>query len=573
MVVSSCFENGKSYESLLQVRTNGVKAFLDGKLISHWDTDFADASMHRIWTMRDNRLLGLGSFQSPTVFSKIEILEITGNGKPLRQVSGPTTQPSPLLAQRSDRDKPTRVVPAKVSRAPTKKKRLGGKSEPVSTPIIVAGEYKEWRSVLILSNEVMTVKLRYMPIFSAADPFPMALEFDNRSGGPLKVLQIWVQFKTSRSDVERPHVSVPWETVSLWEITNGVNTVTGTALRSPLAAAMELSPKTSVHVSATTGGDVWLQDKRRFYFDKVPFDFEMRYPGPPAIESMKQQLREGLRTELKPHPDPRRKQTAILSDGTPALIDGRSSDESTYRLGLLRMKEIADAMTLDDLLEGLKTGKRDRTSIAEHLGRRFPNAPEVLAYYREELAKERSGVWDEALATGVWNEEFLKAAVARFEKGNFYWAFHILQRHRNEWIGKPDYVARISAALLKQKPVLTSRPRELKDNELYEWSRAVSEAGATGDRQFIKYLAPALDDKRVIREPEESSAPRGFATRACDDALNAILIILDGDSWAAFKKADIQGWSSDRQSFAAHDRVIADTKKRLEASGLLPKEK
>ncbi|MCX6906838.1 MAG: ankyrin repeat domain-containing protein [Verrucomicrobia bacterium] len=453
-----------------------------------------------------------------------------------------TAKPSPPLAQRNEREKPAGIVaPAKTARAPTKKQPHGDAPEPVVAPIIVPGEHKEWQSVLILSNDVLRVRLRYMPIFSAADPFPMALEFDNRSGGPLKVQQTWVQFKTSRRDVEKPHVSVPWETVPLPELTNGVTIVTGRALWSPLFAAKELTPNASIRVPVTTGGDVWLQDGRRYYFDRVPFTFEMRHPTPAAIESMKQQLREGLRAEEKTDTRHRRKPTVILSDGTPAMLDRASAADSIDRLEFLAMKEIADAMTLDDLLTGLKTHKRYRASIAQFLARRFPNAPEVLAYYREELAKERTDAWDDALMVEVWNDEFLKAAVARFEKGDLRWGYSILERHRKEWIGKPDYVARISAAQLKQRPILTSRPEKLLDHELYGWSRAVSEAGATGDRQFIKYLAPALDDRRVIQEPE-SQMVRAFATRICDCALNAILMILDGDTWKAFNKAGIEGW-------------------------------
>lgn len=472
-------------------------------------------------------------------------------------------RPTAPLPQASESSKPARhVLAATPPRTPASR-------QPAAGPLVVPGEYKEWQSVLILSNEVLRVKLRYMPVFSAADPFPMALELDNRSGGPLKIEQIYVVFRTSRRDTEQPHVSMPRSTVVLSELANGVTTVTGGALWSPLLAAMELTPNACVRVPVTTGGNVRLQDGRRYYFDNVPFEFELRYPVPPVIESMKQQLREGLRTEPRPPSPYREKPAVILSDGTPAILDRASDTDVVDRLDFLVMKEIVDAMTLDDLLAGLKTYKRCRQTIAQLLKRRFPDSPEVLAYYREELPKEHTNAWDDALMPGVWNDEFLKAAVARLEKGNLRWGFSILERHRKEWIGKPDYVARISAAMLKHYPTLASGPQKLPDKELHDWGRAVSDAGATGDRQFIKYFAPALDDKRVIQEPEESSAPRGFATRVCDCALDAILMILDGDTWEAFKKAGIDGWSTDRQAFAAYDRVITDTKKRLEASGLL----
>ena len=91
-------------------------------------------------------------------------------------------------------------------------------------------------------------------------------------------------------------------------------------------------------------------------------------------------------------------------------------------------------------------------------------------------------------------------------------------------------------------------------------------AGIIGDTNFLKWLEPALDDKRIAPDclSEFDSRPRPtWNQRICDYALRAVLMILDGDSWSAFKKAGIEGWRTREKASAAHDRVIADLIKRL----------
>ncbi len=81
--VKSGIENGKTYTSLLQVRNEGIKAFLDGKLISEWK-EFNDMKLGSFWKLRDENALGLGTWLSPTQFHKIEVKEISGKGRKLR---------------------------------------------------------------------------------------------------------------------------------------------------------------------------------------------------------------------------------------------------------------------------------------------------------------------------------------------------------------------------------------------------------------------------------------------------------------------------------------------------------
>ena len=80
----SCLRTGQT-TSVLAVRKTGVRAYLDGKLISEWATDFSDASLdEHYWNMPDKRLLGLAAHKNNVVFYRIELLELTGKGKPTR---------------------------------------------------------------------------------------------------------------------------------------------------------------------------------------------------------------------------------------------------------------------------------------------------------------------------------------------------------------------------------------------------------------------------------------------------------------------------------------------------------
>ncbi|MCX6898212.1 MAG: hypothetical protein NT105_05880 [Verrucomicrobia bacterium] len=93
------FASGRSFTSLVKVRKSGLKAFMDGKQITEWKTDFNDASISPYWELPNRQLLGIGNYRASFVFEKIEIVEITGKGKPLRESAGPSPeQPQPVGA-------------------------------------------------------------------------------------------------------------------------------------------------------------------------------------------------------------------------------------------------------------------------------------------------------------------------------------------------------------------------------------------------------------------------------------------------------------------------------------------
>ncbi len=74
-------QNGQVYSSLLEARRDGVRVYLDGQLICHWKTTYADGSVTERWRLRNSRFLGVGAYQATTTFQKIRLIEIAGKGR------------------------------------------------------------------------------------------------------------------------------------------------------------------------------------------------------------------------------------------------------------------------------------------------------------------------------------------------------------------------------------------------------------------------------------------------------------------------------------------------------------
>lgn len=74
-------EQGVVYESIVQVRKEGLKIFLNGKLLTQWKTDYQDMSMVKGWELHNNAWLGLGAYQGCVRFHRVDLLEVTGHGQ------------------------------------------------------------------------------------------------------------------------------------------------------------------------------------------------------------------------------------------------------------------------------------------------------------------------------------------------------------------------------------------------------------------------------------------------------------------------------------------------------------
>ena len=405
-----------------------------------------------------------------------------------------------------------------------------------------------WQSVVLWSNEVLSAKLLYLPKASLADEDCMSLEFDNKSGTMLDVAQAYLNLDGNRTDITTGKAvssgGITGGVSYIGKLSPGITTVTGYVFKCA-SANLGLPPRGGFHLDAVAIGDARLSDGRVFATPKqgVKFSFEWLYPNPTEVESMKTRFK-----ELLAHPD--------------------NQFASGYRLdALAKVQEVGDSVSFDELLPALKSRSwvDGKDAIMTIIGRRFQNEPGVIAYFVEQLSRADGDAFF-SFPREVWqNPVFIEPLVKRYEKyGND--GMELLQL-RPAWITNQQTVARLSAALLQRHPVLDRNVAELSGSDLNDWSSAVPDAGIIGDTNFLKWLKPALDDKRIIPDPVSKyvdSRPKlPWTPRVCDSAVGAILMILDGDSWSAFKLAGIKGIRTKEEYYAAHDKVIANLKERL----------
>jgi len=68
---------GKRHISLVRVRNNRVQGYIDGQLLVDAVTDFKDFSKNPELAQPDNSRLGLGTYNAPARFHKVEVIEVT----------------------------------------------------------------------------------------------------------------------------------------------------------------------------------------------------------------------------------------------------------------------------------------------------------------------------------------------------------------------------------------------------------------------------------------------------------------------------------------------------------------
>ena len=78
---ASCLVNGQRYESLLRVRRDGTTALLDGRIITRTPTNYRELTNPPVYHLRGHPgQLGIASWESPTTFHVVEVIEHSGPG-------------------------------------------------------------------------------------------------------------------------------------------------------------------------------------------------------------------------------------------------------------------------------------------------------------------------------------------------------------------------------------------------------------------------------------------------------------------------------------------------------------
>jgi hypothetical protein len=71
---------GERHVSVVRVRKESVRTFIDGQLIIDLKTNYRDLSRLDEWSMRANDKLGVGTWNKPTRFHKVELIS-SGNSR------------------------------------------------------------------------------------------------------------------------------------------------------------------------------------------------------------------------------------------------------------------------------------------------------------------------------------------------------------------------------------------------------------------------------------------------------------------------------------------------------------
>jgi hypothetical protein len=408
------------------------------------------------------------------------------------------------------------------------------------------GPANRWNTLMLWSNQVLSASLNYIPEASIADEDYMFIEFNNHTGKTLDVSQAWVNLPATRTDKNTQQFVLMRDMASgviyFGKLPPGKTRTLRNGVFAAGLASLGLPPKTGYHVEVTPHAGVRLADGTVFSGAHEKFSFEFNYPNPTEVESIKTRFK-----QLLARPDNQFESGALLT-------------------AFSQLPEVRDSLTLDEVLSALKSRSwvDGKAALMTIVGSRFANEPKVLAHFVEQLSHDDGDAFF-SFPREVWqNPVFVEPLVKRYERhGN---NSRELWEVRSVWINMPEIVARLSTALLKNHPTLSRNVAELSGDDLCNWRSGVLDACMIGNTNLLQWLEPALADKRIVPDciSEFDSRPRSrWKPRICDCAAGAVLMIVDGDSWTAFKEAGIESWDTQEEYYAAHDRVIADLIKRL----------
>jgi RNA polymerase sigma factor (sigma-70 family) len=82
LMIHNMLTNNRSYTTVVQVRRDGLRAYLDGHLMMTWRGDYESFAIEPFWEIGDPLALGVGSYDSAVEFEEIEVREITAPAAP-----------------------------------------------------------------------------------------------------------------------------------------------------------------------------------------------------------------------------------------------------------------------------------------------------------------------------------------------------------------------------------------------------------------------------------------------------------------------------------------------------------
>lgn len=78
-ITDQALENGRKYTAEVRVRRDKIEAFLDDKLLTTHRTNGSDLSQPSLWRLPDPQSLGLGAWESETIFHSVAVRRVSGD--------------------------------------------------------------------------------------------------------------------------------------------------------------------------------------------------------------------------------------------------------------------------------------------------------------------------------------------------------------------------------------------------------------------------------------------------------------------------------------------------------------
>ena len=164
---------------------------------------------------------------------------------------------------------------------------------------------------------------------------------------------------------------------------------------------------------------------------------------------------------------------------------------------------------------------------------------EIRNHYLSLLEHKDSRASEDLLrAPWLWDRKFIMPLVAMHElsHGPPFRELMVLYAHSSDWVNNRELPRRLSAPLLEHFGMFLKRTPDqlIETKQLDYWAMYARDLGQTRDRDALPFLIPFLNCKEAFRDPQAAlSSSLGMlppSYRACDAALNAILMILDGNT-------------------------------------------
>jgi hypothetical protein len=301
--------------------------------------------------------------------------------------------------------------------------------------------------------------------------------------------------------------------------------------------------------------DIQLADGRELTSDPMePVECEWWYPNEKDVEGMKQRLRRLLQNPYE-----------------------NGFSHSTLVLRLLDWPDVGSSMTREELFQAIlrRSNGACRNFLMTYYKKRFPDDQEWAKYQKslDDIRVRYFSPQGGGVASPNWDKSHVESLVRLYEaEPHAGYCLRVLNGHRDDWIQNKEIVARLTAATIRNFPVLQKKLALLETREKESWCRAVTELARCGDPEVIPRIQEGLADNERVQE-SKFFANDHFPIpppplRVCDSALHAILTILDGSPDGAYRKA---GYTPIRrrvdeqaQLDQLRDGMIETLKKRLQ---------